>query len=283
LYVTDADVIHSQSGMLDTYLAFKRNKKCGKLVTVQDLRTLEDLQQIGSFERLGLAKKLSRYLTLKLYGRALRQADKVFVQAELLIPKVKEMFNYNADLMPNFVNIPKSNMVKADVPTVVWLGRLDPIKRPQLCFDLAKHTPEVQFYILGKSHSNLDYASDPYYRDVKNLHFMGFQNGSVKEDVLSKAWILINTSVYECLPVSFLEAMAHKCAILSTQNPDNYTSNFGMVTDFSIDSLENGLRELLYADNWRFLGEKGYEYVSKYHETSKCIQDHIDLYRTLIE
>lgn len=280
LYVTDADVIHSQSGMLDTYLAFKRNKKCGKLVTVQDLRTPEDLKHIGSVEPLGLAKKLSRYLTMKLYGRALWKADKVFVQAELLAPKLKEIFNCNSDILPNFVQIPQSNMAKADVPTVVWLGRLDPIKRPQLCFDLAKYVPKVQFYILGKSHSNSDYASDPYYRDVKNLHFMGFQDGNVKEDILSKAWILINTSIYECLPVSFLEALAHKCALLSTQNPDNYTSRFGLHVN-NLGCLEKGLEELLYADNWQYLGEKGYAHVCRVHSLEKCVQDHINIYKEL--
>ncbi len=282
LYVTDADVIHSQSGMLDTYLAFRRNKKCGKIVTIQDLRTSEDLQRIGSAERLGFVRKLSRYLTMKLYGRAIRQADRVFVQAELLAPKVHELSNRNPCLLPNFVNIPKGNMVKADVPTVVWLGRLDPIKRPKLCFNLAKQMPTIQFYILGKSHNNIDYAHNCYYRDVENLHFMGFQEGKIKEDVLSMAWVLINTSIYECLPVSFLEGMAHECALLSTQNPDNYTSNFGMVADSSIDSLEKGLKTLLYADNWRFLGQKGREHVSKYHEIGKCVQDHINIYKEML-
>jgi len=280
LYVTDAEVIHSQSGMLDTYLAFKRNENCGKLVTVQDLRTQEDLKRIGTVEKLGLAKKLSRYLTLKLYGHALCQADRLFVQAELLAPKVHELFNRNPSLLPNFVEIPKGNMVKADVPTVVWLGRLDSIKRPHLCFDLAKRMPNIQFYILGKSHSNLDYASDPYYRDVKNLHFMGFQDGKVKEMVLSRAWILINTSIYECLPVSFLEVLAHKCALLSTQNPDSYTERFGMYVKYP-ELLEKGLEELLYADNWRYLGEKGYEHVCKVHSLDKCVQDHINIYKEL--
>ena len=293
LYATDADIIHSQSGMFDTYFAFKRNRKCKKVVTIQDLRTKQDLKRIGSSENTRLARKLSRGLALNLYGKAMRQADRVLVQAEMLVPKVREMFNLKNDpaVMHNFVEIPTGSLVKADVPTVVWLGRLDPIKRPELCFKVAKRVPDIQFYILGKSHDiNTDYASDPYYRDNKNLHFMGFQTGQVKEEILSKAWILLNTSVYECLPVSFLEAMAHKCALLSTQNPDDYTSRFGYYAEDpkdpyygEEDPLVDGLKKLLYADNWRTLGQKGYEHVCEFHDLKKCVKDHISLYRSLTE
>jgi glycosyltransferase involved in cell wall biosynthesis len=283
LYVSDADVIHSQCGMLDTYLAFRRNEQHGKVVTVQDLRTKEDMKQIGSSENMGFAKRLSWHLTLNFYSRALGMADRVFVQAEMLVPKVRSMFGFKGEVgvLPNFVDVP-AHVAKSGFPSVVWLGRLDPIKRPCLCFELARGVPDVEFYVLGKAHGGgVDYAGQ--YGAVKNLHFLGFQDGLAKETVLSKAWVLINTSVYECLPVSFLEALAHKCALLSTQNPDGITERFGVCAKPTVESLLEGLKCLIYADNWKHLGQEGYEYVLKVHETSKCIQDHIDLYRSLAE
>jgi glycosyltransferase involved in cell wall biosynthesis len=118
------------------------------------------------------------------------------------------------------------------------------------------------------------------YKNVDNLHFLGFQAGQIKEETLSKAWILINTSMYEALPVSFLEALAHRCAILSTRNPDGYTARFGVESD--IFCLRQNLEWLIEDDRWKELGNRGHEYVSKVHSTENGVQMHLDLYKRLL-
>jgi len=166
---------------------------------------------------------------------------------------------------------------------VVWLGRLDSIKCPELCFELAKATPDVDFFVLGAAH---DEARDARLRqewgNVENLHLLGFQSGDLKEQVLSESWILINTSRYECLPVSFLEGSAHKCAILSTQNPDAHTVNFGWWSKPNVQDLKFGLEKLLENGCWRDLGERGYQHVKNVHSTDKGVEAHLQVYRELL-
>jgi len=286
LYKTDADIIHSQCGMYDTYIAFKVNPHKKQVVTVQDFRTKKDLKTIGVTEKKSLPRQISATIIKHLYKNALHDADVVACQAHLLKPKLRENFGLKRELkyLPNFVDLPQENIQKSDEPTVVWLGRLDPIKRPGLCFETARKTPNVQFYVLGKSHDpSINIALKHQYRKLGNIHFMGFQTGTAKHEILSKSWVLINTSVYECLPVSFLEAMSHKCALLSTQNPDNYTALFGEWAYPNTNSLKDALIRLLEKNQWKRLGQKGFEHIKNVHSTDKGVEAHMKLYRELLD
>lgn len=292
LYKTDADLIHSQCGMYDTYLAFKRNLDKPKMITIQDLRTDEEYKWLKNLERTSgwpWYKKLWATYVRHCYRDAVRVADIVACQAKLLFPKVEQVYGVKATkFLPNFIDIPEGNFKKADEPTAVWLGRLDPVKQPELCFCLAEKTPEVQFYILGRAHAKYGTKDNAYYqrkyRHAKNLHFMGFTTGEKKREILQKAWVLVNTSAYECLPVSFLEASSYKCALFSTRNPDGYTENFGsyVPTDSPI-ILAMALNELVKDERWRGLGEKGCAHVKNLHSIQKGVQTHLDLYKEMIK
>jgi glycosyltransferase involved in cell wall biosynthesis len=157
------------------------------------------------------------------------------------------------------------------------------------------------FYVLGEAHSvERNEKLKQMAKHISNIKLLGFQDGSVKADILSKAWILVNCSRYECLPVSFLEALSYKCAILSTVNPDSYTSMFGNYVEDQYDfKLFDGdipnhwgtllgsdlIREfnfLLDNDRWRELGETGYKYVKDKHSTQVGVDNHLKLYEGLL-
>lgn len=289
LYKTGADVMHSQCGPYDTYLMFRENPSAKKIVTIQDLRVKTDLAKIGVKKNF-LRRAWASYVK-QAFRQAVETCDVLACQAKLLIPKIREAFKTDKPIqfLPNFIDIPNVNMKKSSEPSVVWLGRLDKIKRPELCFKLAKETPHIQYYILGKAHNpDQDLLLRLKYRNIPNLHLLGFQNGKTKQETLAKAWILINTSTYECLPVSFLEALAHRCALLSTQNPDGYTHEYGYwipetgIQKNAVKALQDGLHHLLENNRWRKLGQYGYQQVKNVHSTEKGVEAHLKLYRELL-
>ena len=93
--------------------------------------------------------------------------------------------------------------------------------------------------------------------------------------------VLTNTSHVECLPVAFLEAAAHRCAVLSPHDPDGFTTRFGYHVTGS--DYVSGLRWLLEDERWRERGEKGYKYVSEVHEESRVVDLHLKHYNRLVE
>lgn len=289
LYSTDADIIHSQCGRFDTYLAFKNNPETIRIATIQDLRTKQEYALIQrhyepkKFVKRQWAKIVDRY-----YKKALQNCDAVAIQAKLLAAKANEAFNIKKfHYLPNFIDIPKGKITKSPNPSIVFLGRLDPIKDPELTLKTATKLPDVDFYILGKARNPLrDKQLRVRYGHFKNIHFLGHQSGKIKDDILSKCWILINTSAYECFPVSFLEAAAHQCAIIATQNPDEFTEKFGHYTAYHGEYLHLNLavdiQFLLKNDAWRDLGKKAYDYVCQNHSTEVGVQNHLNLYRRLL-
>jgi glycosyltransferase involved in cell wall biosynthesis len=99
---------------------------------------------------------------------------------------------------------------KSGEPTVCFLGRFDGEKRPELFLELAERFPGVRFVAMGRANDeSMDRALRRRYGGSTNVEMPGFISGDAKRHVLDEAWILVNTSVSEGFPVSFLEAAAH--------------------------------------------------------------------------
>ena len=93
---------------------------------------------------------------------------------------------------------------------------------------------------------------------------------------------MVNTATREALPTNaFLEAAAHRCALLACLDyQDGFASNFGycaLVQDF-----ETGLAWLLENDRWKSLGEKGQAHVRDQYRTDLVIDQHLQVYRSVL-
>lgn len=279
----NADIYHSEEVSLGSYIAMKAMPEAKHVLTFRDPRTFHDHLVEFRYAPNKLFYPLAwLYYDNYLCGRAVKKMDALFTKAKFFIPKVRKMYDIKKDIsfLPDAITIP-SRIKKSREPTVCFLGRLDPRKRPEIFFELAKEFPEIRFIAMGKSH-NEKYEKHlrKKYGNMPNLEMPGHIIGKEKDKVLEDSWFLINTAAREGLPVSFLEACAYKCAILSNNNPDGFASNFGYYVkdnDFSA-----GLRFLLENDGWKQKGEKGYEYVKENYEFNKAIDMHISAYKRLL-
>ena len=112
------------------------------------------------------------------------------------------------------------------------MGRLVAVKRPWIYFELAKLLPKYTFYVCGQGEEVRDIIEK--YKDIKNLKFMGHVSGEEKDRLLREAKVLVNTSIHEAIPVSFLEAISYGLSIVSCQNPDDITKKYGYFTGVRI-------------------------------------------------
>ncbi len=231
----DADIYHSEEPSFKYVLAMKEMPDKIHLVTSRDTRLLSDWVREFIHPSCNKIQVLANYLYEDNFfvKRSLRKVNKVFCAAKFLNDKVSQKYSLKnkVEFFPTPIEVPKRNIVKSDQPLVCFLARWDKRKKPELFFQLAKSFPEIKFIATGKGR-NIKY--DRYlrikYSGLKNLIMTGFIN-QFETDTLSKiletSWILVNTATREGLPNSFLEALAHKCAILSSVNPENVTEKFG--------------------------------------------------------
>ena len=116
--------------------------------------------------------------------------------------------------------------VKDPAPSVVFLGRLDPIKRPWVFVEVARQVPEADFILMGRNHFSGAGSWVPE-NLPSNVKWMGHVEGEEKRRTISQAWALVNPSIHEALPVSFVEAFAAGIPVISCQDPGGLVSRFG--------------------------------------------------------
>ena len=187
--------------------------------------------------------------------------------------------------LPNPVEIDKNFDVQRyqKKNKIIFLGRIESVKRGWLFCEIAKRLPQYEFYVLGKTfrEENRNEEIMAQYRNIKNLHFVGHVEGAQKANYLKGAKILVNTSIHEALPVSFLEALSYGTVLVSNRNPENLTAQFGIwVGDVLGDGFDkvdlycNAIQKLMQNEKLRKkLSQKGVEYVKKVHNIDNFIQN----------
>lgn len=282
----DADIYHSQEPSLGTWLAQRARPGRLHLVTSRDPRLAWDWWLELRYPTHSRAQVLrtAAYYDNPLTRRAVQRAGAVYVPAHFLIDRVARKYRLAAPprFLPTPIRVP-STVTKAAEPTVCFVGRLDRRKRPEVFFDLAAEFPEVRFIVAGVA-QDPRFAVELARRASPNLDQRGFVNqfaGDELSQILGRSWVLVNTSAREGLPNSYLEACAHRCAILSPVDPDAFATRFGALVrdgDFAA-----GLRWLLTADRWRTSGEAGYAYVDATNAFDRALDAHLSEYKRLTD
>ena len=282
----NADIYHSCEPSFGTYLAIKAMPKKKHIVTFRDPRNYQDWKQEYELPSYSKFQVLYNYIYENnfLVRQSIKSMNAVYSIARYLIPKIKYM--YGLDSIPQFLPTPvliPVNIHKADTPTVCFVARLDRRKRPELFFDLAEKFPTVKFIAMGKSRNKeWNEFLKKKYSNIPNIEMTGFIDqfsSNQHSNILEKSWIMVNTATREALPNSFLEAAAHKCAILSFVDPDGFASQFGYHA--KDENFAEGLKFLLENNRWKERGERGYYYVKRTFEMDQAIDLHVKEYENV--
>ena len=283
-----ADIYHSQEASLGSYLAQRAAPSARHVISFRDHKFLSDwlIELRRPSRSRALTVLAALYERNPLVRRGIRRADRLLCVSPHLQQPLQRAYGLRE--APRFVgspiDIPVAVPVKSESPVVVFVGRLDPRKRPERFIELATRFPDVEFVLAGA-------AQNPAFERKllalgaarPNVHFAGFlqQFDSGKlSDLLSRAWVLVNCSTREGLPTSALEAMAHGCALLSEVDVTGWVARFGIHA--TEGDLEEPLRELLRGDRWRTLGAQGREFVRTHFALADVLDAHEHLYRELV-
>jgi glycosyltransferase involved in cell wall biosynthesis len=283
----EADVFISIEAMVETLIAETLKHDAKHVVWAQDPFDWGDYQLLSSVDPYYKISKIRFWINKLVFGLAYRKADSILSQARYYIEKLKKLYNVDPNriiYLPNPVHyIPSEGSVKkSEEPLVCYLARMDPQKRYWLFFELARQFPDAKFIAMGKPnmlYENVYREIVDKYRELSNLEIKGFISEEEKRSILNKCWVMVLPSVREGLPIAMLEALAHKCALLSSVNPDGLTESFGYWA--KKDDFEEGLKWLLKNDRWKRLGEEGYRYVKENHNIEKIINEFVNLLRQL--
>ena len=203
-----------------------------------------------------------------LYRYGLKKAALVITQHGMQKKSLKANFGVNSMVLALAAAESHRQAPFTDPPTVAWLGTVRPVKRPRLWLELARRFPKVRFEMMGGAARTDREFFEEVKREAEQIPNVVF-HGAVEDTdpVLSRSWVLCNTSEVEGFPTTFLEAWSRGIPTASFFDPDGLVSKNGLGwVAPNLDALENALRECLdHAPERKKRGSAGMRFVERHH------------------
>lgn len=276
--------------LVDDYVLKHETNPNKKLILwIQDPRPMYEWDEINTVKLFPETCYYNQRIYDLVHNWYQQNRVKFISQGYFLNQKAIDLYQLNSDVEIQYVPNPIDIDFSFDIKTyqkknmVIFLGRLESVKRGWLFCEIAKQLPQFEFYVLGQTFREESKNAKIFneYKNISNLHFVGHVDGEQKEQYLKDAKILVNTSIHEALPISFLEALSYGTLLVSNRNPDDLTSKFGIyVGDVlgdgfdKIDLFVDAIKSLM--DDEMRMKELAYhaiEYVKNVHDVHKFIND----------
>jgi len=171
-----------------------------------------------------------RFLEKRSVEFGIRHAGSIVVQTDDQARLLQEHYGRAADrVVPNFHPAPTEIADKSGVLTVVWIANLKPWKRPEVFVRLAQalqNVAGVRFLMIGDAPTDARNARwlHPLQEQMRGLSNLTFLGRCTQEEVnacLARAHVLVNTSVHEGFPNTFIQAWMREAVVVSLGvNPD---------------------------------------------------------------
>jgi len=204
------------------------------------------------------------------YG--IRFADAVIVQSNDQDTLLRKYVGRNGVVIPNVSPWPDAPSADSAGEYVLWVGSIQPKKRPHLMLDVASQLPNVQFVMAGgemPKYADLYDSVERRAKQAKNVDFLGFVPFEQTKELFQHAGVLVSTSdaEEEGFPNVFLQAWSCGVPTIATCDPDGVIKANGLGFHCSeISEVEDSIATVLGDAQLRSqLARQARKYVADYH------------------
>lgn len=203
---------------------------------------------IASDEELNfdLSKENTKLDTSYLLAKELTgHAHKIFVQNLNQKAKIRKVFDVNAELLLNPIDLNPKFPISQEY--ILWVGKSSSYKNPDLFIELASCFPHIKFLMICNKTEESLYTKIMTHLPT-NCILIEHVNADNIESYFSASKLFVNTSDFEGFPNTFLQAAKYGKPIISFKvNPNEFITRFacGVVCNGDKAMLVNALHDLL--------------------------------------
>ena len=232
----------------------------------------------GLKQNSGLLSALTMPFTYKFANKITAQSKEQF---DLFVKHRKRKPNI---IIKNIIPYNKENNQEKR-NTILWVGRLNANKKPELFLELAQKFPKEKFVMIAPTVLEyIEFGKNfvKKAKSIKNIQIISYVNPAEINKYYLKAKIYVMTSESEGFSNTMAEAFANNCPVLSLKvNPDNIFTeqNVGLCAEDDKNKFFLHFKELLIDDNLKnTLTRNAINYIKKNHDKNIIIQNFIKLF-----
>jgi glycosyltransferase involved in cell wall biosynthesis len=177
-----------------------------------------------------------------LYRRGLAAADAIVAQNALQSITCLANYGREAVEIPSCYEPPKRAHAAEDL--VLWVGTLHANKRPEMFLDLAARLPHRRCVMVGGPGADAALYERARERaaGLPNVEFKGFLPLAEAEAWFDRARVLVNTSLYEGTPNTFLQAWSRGVPTVATVDVGAPVHRVASTVDELVRETENAMK-----------------------------------------
>lgn len=265
----DADITYCRSASIWLWLATEYGRRYGRRTVYAGASDKDFTADIGG--QLRYAR--DRWL----YRRGLRAADAIVAQNPAQVASLRETHGREALLIPSCYALPGKRLAQ-DQACVLWVGAITETKRPELLLELAARLPHRRFVMIGgpRPGDGRDFFERVRAQAaaIPNVEFKGFLPLAQAEPWFDRARVFVNTSRYEGMPNTFLQAWARGVPTVATVDVGAPVHRVAMTVDDLAKAVETAFAEPA-------LGQRCREYFERTHSTHAALECYARLFDRL--
>ena len=274
----------------DIYYTSCAGALLGQVVLFARLHGARVVFRIASNSDCDPAALLIRYWRDKrLYQYGLRRADLVLAQTPGQQQALLKNFRRESRVVASMTDTHgrRLGFEERDI-SVLWVGNIRALKRPELLLEAARKLPRLQFHIIGGPMP----GSESLYEKVRNaamqtpnVRFHGPIPYQEVGDFYERARIFVGTSEIEGFPNTYLQAWARGTPVVAFLDPEQLIARNGMgraVT--SVAQMCESIVALSDDRNaWEIASQRSREYMDNRFNLTRMTAPYIEALSNLYE
>ena len=215
-----------------------------------------------------------------LYAYGLRRADAVLVQSASQAETLARSYGLASRVAGMLVEKPQPPASARDID-LLWVGSIQPVKRPDRVLELADRLPELKIHMVGGPLS----GQEALFLDVEraasartNLSFHGRLPYWDTNELYGRAKVLVNTSDIEGFPNSYLQAWIRGVPVVTLIDPDRVIEREGLgLAVKSAAQIADAINSLLGDPAaWRAASERCRSFMAREYAEDKVLAAYLD-------
>jgi glycosyltransferase involved in cell wall biosynthesis len=212
-----------------------------------------------------------------LYRRGIARVDGIVAQNEEQRSSLRATHGRSAVVIPSCYRAPQRRAARGQGDYILWVGSLHVGKRPELLLELAARLPHRRFVMVGGP----SVGGEAFYERIRaqaaavpNVEMTGFLPLAQVEPWFDGARVLVNTSIYEGMPNTFLQAWARGVPTVATVDVDAPVQRV-------VSDMEGLVQEVEKAFADPSAGERCREHFERHHAPAHVLARYEELFASL--